>query len=261
MLYKSERTTSIVDQGPFVVHVNMPGRDVPGHGDYGYAALVAVAESFMAPDTHIGMHPHVQDEIISYVPHGVMRHGDRVTGHLVTDPEHLMVMNAGRGFWHEERTLANDPPLRMLQIFVRPRDVNLEPMIQHGRLEPPVANAWRHLVGPEGGDAPFFVRNNVHLHDIRLDEGAAARLPEIAGWSAYVYVYSGRVEAAGQSFGAGETGLAIAPEGLTFTARAPSLLVAFLLDPSARITREGNVGDGGTRALYERERRRAAARR
>jgi hypothetical protein len=38
----------------------------------------------------------------------------------------------------------------------------------------------------------------------------------------------------------------------------PALVVALLLDPQARITRAGNVGDGGTRALYERERRRAA---
>jgi redox-sensitive bicupin YhaK (pirin superfamily) len=172
-----------------------------------------------------------------------------------------MVMNSGRGFWHEERTLATDPPLRMLQIFVRPHTINLEPGIQQGPLAPPVANAWRRLVGPEGGGAPFFVRNNLHLYDVRLEEGASARVPEIAGWNAYVYVYSGRVEAEGRSFAEGESGLAIGPDGLTFTAKAPSLLVAFLLDPEARITREGNVGDGGTRALYEMERRRAAARR
>jgi redox-sensitive bicupin YhaK (pirin superfamily) len=49
-----------------------------------------------------------------------MRHNDRSTGKLITGPNHLMVMNAGRSFGHEERTLAGDPPLRMLQIFVRP---------------------------------------------------------------------------------------------------------------------------------------------
>jgi len=261
MLHKSSRTTSIIDQGPFVVHVNMPGRNVPGHEDYGYAALVAVAESYMAPDTYIGMHPHVQDEIISWVPDGVMRHDDRLRGKLVTDADHLMVMNAGRGFWHEERTLATDPPLRMLQIFVRPHTADLEPGIQHGPLDAAHPNTWRHLVGPEGGDASFFVRNQVNLFDIRLDEGASARLPEIPGWSAYVYVYSGLVEVDGQTFGEGESGLDPAPNGLVLTAKAPSLVVAFLLDPEAKITREGNVGDGGTRALDAIERRRAASRR
>jgi redox-sensitive bicupin YhaK (pirin superfamily) len=259
LLHKSTRTTAIIDQGPFVVHVNMPGRNAPGHDDYGYGPLVAVAESYMAPDTYIGMHAHVQDEIISYVPQGVMRHGDLVRGKLITDRDHLMVMNAGRGFWHEERTLAGDPPLRMLQIFVRPHTVNLEPGIQHGRLEPPIANAWRHLVGPEGGEARFFVRNDVHLFDIRLDEGASARVPAIPGWSAYFYVYSGLLEADGETFVEGESGLAIEADGLTIAAKAPALLVAFLIDPKARITTEGNVGDGGTRALDAMLRKRRGA--
>ena len=249
MLHKATRTKAIIDQGAFVVHVNMPGRNVPGHDDYGYAALVAVAESYMAPDTLVGMHRHVQDEIVSWVPEGVMRHDDRVRGKLITDSDHLMVMNSGRGFWHEERTLATDPPLRMLQIFVRPHTVNLEPGIQHGRLEAPTANAWRHLVGPEGGDAPFFVRNNVHLHDIRLEAGASARVPVVAGWSVYFYDYSGLVEAEGRTFGEGESGLETEADTLTLTAKTPSLVVAFLIDPDARITREGNVGDGGARAL------------
>jgi redox-sensitive bicupin YhaK (pirin superfamily) len=259
MLYKSARTSAILDQGKFVVHVNMPGRNAPGHGDYGYAALAAVAESFMAPDTWIGMHEHVQDEIISYVPHG-MRHDDRASGKLITDPDHLLVMNAGRSFWHEERTLARDPPLRMLQIFVRPHTINLEPVIQHGRLEAPRANAWRRLVGPEGGGAPFYVRNNIYLDDVRLNTGAQVKLPAISGWSAYFYVYSGAVETLGQSFGEGESGLATDPVDLAITARAPSLVVAFVIDPAARVTREGTIGDGGTRRIYEMEKRRAAAR-
>ena len=138
---------------------------------------------------------------------------------------------------------------------MRPRAVNLEPGIQHGSLEAPTANAWRHLVGPEGGDAPFFVRNEVHLFDIALEAGASARLPVLAGWSVYFYVYSGLVESEGQTFGEGESGLAVEAEALTLVAGAPSSLVAFLIDPHAKITREGNVGDGGTRALDARLRR------
>jgi redox-sensitive bicupin YhaK (pirin superfamily) len=76
----------------------MPGSDIPGHPDHGHGPLALIAESFMAPDTWISMHEHVQDEIISYVPHGVMRHSDRATGKPITDPDHLMVMNAGRSF-------------------------------------------------------------------------------------------------------------------------------------------------------------------
>lgn len=69
-----------------------------------------------------------------------------------------MVMNSERGFCHEERILPDDPPLRMLQIFVRPHSLNLEPNIQHGAIPDFTANEWRHLFGPEGTDAPFYRR-------------------------------------------------------------------------------------------------------
>jgi quercetin 2,3-dioxygenase len=71
----------------------------------------------------------------------------------------------------------------VLQIFVRPNAADLEPGIQHGEISEAPANQWRYLFGPEGSDAPFFVRNDVHFHDIRLDEGALVEMPEVpAGW-------------------------------------------------------------------------------
>ncbi len=110
---------------------------------------------------------------------------------MITDSDHLLVMNSGRGFWHEERTLADDPPLRMLQIFVRPHSLDLEPTIQHGPIPEPTTNEWRSLFGPEGSDAPFSVRNEVEFYDIRLEDGASARLPDITGWDGYFYVFEG----------------------------------------------------------------------
>jgi redox-sensitive bicupin YhaK (pirin superfamily) len=51
---------------------------------------------------------HRNDEIISWVPDGVMRHNDKATGLLLTDSKHLIVKNAGRSFWHSEETLSSD---------------------------------------------------------------------------------------------------------------------------------------------------------
>ncbi len=246
-VYRGERTAWTVDQGPFVIKINAPGRLIPGHGDHGYGPLALIAESFLEPGTWIRLHPHTNDEIISYVPDGVMRH-DEPEGHpLVTDPEHLMIMNAGSGFWHEERTLDEDPPLRMLQIFVRPHALDLEPEIQHGPIPPLVPNQWRHLVRPEGTDeaaTPFTVRNDVHLFDICLDAGATADLPAIPGWDVYLYVFTGAVLVADTALGEAETALLTggAATGQVVTASEPTLLVAFLIDPAATVTRAGTAG-------------------
>lgn len=247
-IHRSDGPQRVIDQGKFVIHTHFPGMLLlPNPTDHGHYGLAAVAESFMAPDTWIPLHEHRNDEIISYIPSaGVMRHDDRTVGELVADPNHLMVMNAGRSFWHEERTLASDPPLRMLQIFVRPHTVDLEPGIQHGSIPTPVVGEWRHLFGPkgetDGAAAPFTVRNDVHLYDVRLGEGDTTALPEIAGWHTFFHVFEGEVTVDGESFTQSQSGLITEPGGQTVTATQPTTLVAFLIDPAATVTKVGTVG-------------------
>ncbi len=241
-LHKAPRSSVAQTQGAFRTRFNFPGRAVPNHDDHGYGPLATVVESFMDPGTLISMHQHRNEEIISWVPAGVMRHDDREGNQLVTDPEHLLVMNAGREFWHEERTEKNDPPLRMLQIFVRPHSLDLPPGIQHEPIPEPATNEWRLLFGPEGGDAPLFVRNDVRFYDIRLDSGASVSLPSVPDWDAYFYVFEGAVEADDVPVEQTESGLSTEPDGVRLTATEDSLLVAFLVNPDADVTRQGTIG-------------------
>lgn len=241
-IYRSEGRHGAVDQGKFVIHFHFPGYLLPEPTDHGHFGLAAVAESFLAPDTWIPLHEHRNDEIISYVPEGVMRHADQTVGELVADPDHLMVMNAGRSFWHEERTLPSDPPLRMLQIFVRPHTTDLEPGIQHGPIPAPVVGTWRHLFGPEGSGAPFTVRNDVNFYDIRLEDGDTTTLPAIAGWDTFFHVFSGEVLVDGKPFAQAQSGLSAGPGGQSVTANGPALLVVFLIDPASTVTKVGTVG-------------------
>jgi Pirin-related protein len=174
-VHTAGRTPYTQDQGGFRIHFNFPGLAVPEHEDHGYGPLATVVESFLDPGTHIGMHPHRDEEIISWVPAGVMRHEDQTGTELELDASTLMVMGAGRQFWHAERTLRSDPPLRMLQIFVRPPALGLEPQIDHATLPAVQPDRWRHLFGPTGGDAPVSVRNAVDCYDCRLTRGRRRR--------------------------------------------------------------------------------------
>ncbi|PDS66067.1 pilus assembly protein [Rhizobium anhuiense] len=243
MLLKGERTFVVRDAGGFVAHVNMPGWLTPKPTDHGHGPLAMIVESILDPGRLIAMHEHRNDEIISWVPEGVMRHDDKAAGRLVIDRDHLMVMNAGASFWHSEETLASDPPLRMLQILIRPRAIDLEPKVQHGPVPVAAANTWRHLVGPEAEGAPFYVRSTIDVFDMRLDAGARVEFPRKQGRDLYFYVFSGCVVADKQTFAEGEQGLHLLDDKLEVEAQSASMLVAFLLDPNAAITRQGNVGD------------------
>src|SRR5688572_6193200 len=148
MLLKARNSGFVRDDGGFVIRPNMPGWLRPIPNDHGHGPLAMVVESFMSPGRLIAMHEHKNDEIISWVPEGIMRHNDRTSGPLIIDRDHLIVMNAGSSFWHSDETLPTDPPLRMLQILVRPRAVDLETRIQHGPIAAAAPNTWRHLFGP-----------------------------------------------------------------------------------------------------------------
>ncbi|GLR55793.1 pirin family protein [Rhizobium indigoferae] len=243
MLLKGERTFVVRNMGGFVAHINMPGWLKPKPTDHGQGPLAMVVESILDPGRLIAMHEHSNDEIISWVPEGVMRHDDKAAGRQVIDRDHLMVMNAGKSFWHSEETLASDPPLRMLQILVRPYAVDLEPKIQYGPMPAAAANAWRHLVGPEGEGAPFYVRSAIDVFDMRLDAGVRVEFPQKQGRDLYFYIFSGSIVVDQQTFAEGEQGLHLSDDKLELEAQSASTLVAFLLDPNASITRQGTVGD------------------
>jgi redox-sensitive bicupin YhaK (pirin superfamily) len=241
-IYTAPRTDISQNQGKFRIHFNFPGRAVPDHNDHGYGPLATVVESFMDPGTLIRMHQHRNEEIISWVPESAMRHDDRQGNELVTDPDHLMVMNAGSGFWHAEETLADDPPLRMLQIFVRPHSLNLEPNIQHEPIPDSVAGEWRHLFGPEGTDAPLYARNNVDFYDCRLNAGTTTTLPSRPGWHTYLYAFEGAVKVGNKPVGFTESALVTGGDDIAVTATEDSTIVAFSIQPDAPVTRQGTIG-------------------
>lgn len=243
MLHKAARMPFVQDHGGFVIRPNMPGWLLPWPRDHGHGPLAMVAETLLAPGRLVAMHEHRNDEIISWVPAGIMRHDDLTGRELIVDAEHLMVMNAGRSFSHAEQTLPTDPPLRMLQILVRPRALDLEPMIQHGAIVASQPNSWRHLFGPEGSNAPFFVRSALDFYDIRLGQGTRVAFPELPGRDLYFYVFSGAITAGGKSFSEAEQGLLQGGGALMLEATAPTILVAFLTDPNATMVRAGTIGD------------------
>jgi quercetin 2,3-dioxygenase len=95
--------------------------------------LSRVDHAFLDVGTLVPMDQHRNDEILSYMWRGLMVHEDSTGRRVELTPSRLMMMNAGRGFSHEESTPG--VPVEMLQIFIRPQATDLEPSVQfHERL-------------------------------------------------------------------------------------------------------------------------------
>lgn len=245
MLFRGQPPTDIRtdDEAPgFEFRFHRPGELVPGHGDHGYRALAAAGEVILQPGTTIPMHPQANEEVISWVPDAAVIHEDAGGTLYPVDSGHLAVMNAGAGFEHAERVAADAPPVRMIQFFVRPAALQLEPAFQYGPVDQSSSGQWRELVAPEGEGAPFLVRNNVAMSDITLAPGQEARLPRREGWDTWFFVYEGEVEVDGAMFVASESGMVLQPGNVAVRAVSATRMVAFVIDPGAKVTRAGTIG-------------------
>jgi len=242
MLYRQSRSRHHYKNGPFSIVPNLPGYAIPDRRDHGYGPLARFDDTTLEPGGFVPMHEHRNDEIITYIVDGLVRHADSSGARLVASPSRLLVMNAGKGFWHEEGTRPDDPTLHGLQIFVRPHTVDLQPNIQFREIGSPGLNEWRLLAGPGNTEALSFVRNDVQLYDAHLTRGAEVDLPKRQGWDAFIHSYRGRIDVNGTGLETKESALLVKETGVRVKALEDAIVVAFLINPEAQVTYAGTVG-------------------
>ncbi|MDK4717818.1 pirin family protein [Rhizobium sp. CNPSo 3968] len=220
----------------FGVQILYPGLTLTSD-DTGIGPIGRIDRAQVQPGHLIGMHPHKDDEILTYIRGGEMLHRDTVGNETKLDKTHFMMMNAGHTFQHEE-LMISDRPVRALQIFLRPNAPDLEPMVQfHEFPEEDSVDRWRVIAGPSA--APLKVRSDVRVLDSHLTEGVQLRLPaEETGRNTLLYVYRGKVAITGEVISEGESVFStFAYDDLTAWSEADVLL--FSMDPAAEVYRGG----------------------
>jgi redox-sensitive bicupin YhaK (pirin superfamily) len=232
--------------GGFGIEILYPGA-VFNEGDSGIGAIGRIDHARVTPGTVIRMHPHKDDEILTYLRHGTVLHSDTVGQKEEISNRRLMLMNAGHTFQHEEVVLPVGGVLEGLQIFMRPREADLEPMVQFHEFDSVSSeNVWRLVAGPDG--APLTVRAEVWVQDAQLSAGLGMDLPPVPreNLSRLFYVFAGRVSVAGTTLTDGES-ILLDDGDFGIIAERDSDLLLFTTDPAAPVFRggmfSGNVTD------------------
>jgi redox-sensitive bicupin YhaK (pirin superfamily) len=121
--------------------------------DPAFGPLSVVDHANLDVGTLVHMHEHTNDEILTYLWRGTMVHEDSGGYKVALSPNKLMMMNAGRGFWHEEST--PETPVAALQIFIRPLEADLAAGVQFFDRPAPISTGHWHLIGgPATADDP-----------------------------------------------------------------------------------------------------------
>ncbi len=223
-----------VAQG-FGVEILYPGLTLTAD-DTGIGPIGRIDRAQVQPGHLISMHPHKDDEILTYIRDGEMLHRDTIGNEKKLDKTHFMMMNAGHAFQHEELMLS---PVRALQIFLRPNAPDLEPMVQfHDFVDESSDNDWRLIAGPK--EAPLIVRSDVRVLDTRMTEGSQLGLPTAIGSQTtfLLYVFDGTIDFGDVTITTSESAFTRSLDH-QLTARAGSDVVLFAFDPEAEVFRGG----------------------
>lgn len=197
MITKIENSVKFGKQvGGFGIQILYPGNALPNSIDTGFATIGRIDQAKVTPNTLVPMHPHQNDEILTYIRSGVIKHIDSEGISEVIDNKKLMLMSAGEKFYHEELVLEEGGNVEALQIFIRPEKQNLEPLVHFYNFPTAFSvNQWRKIAGKEE-DYPLQFRSNTWIQDVRLEANKSITLPEfpIENPSLLLYVFDGSVQ-------------------------------------------------------------------
>jgi len=222
------------------IQILYPGMAMHGH-DSGIGSIGRIDHASVHGRQHIGMHPHINDEIFSYFRAGKVEHIDSEGNKDTVGGKHLMLMKAGKRFYHEEYIDGQNEPFEGLQIFIRPGGKDLPPEVIFQDLEQyDSENQWRLLASPSS-DTAFRFSSQTWLYDVKLTAHKTLALPALAekGFTALLYVYQGSVKVNDEIALNKMESLVLKNEIISIQADEDAELVLFLTDENAAIFKDG----------------------
>lgn len=226
-------------KGPISITRVKPG-DILENGskDFAFGPLAIIDHAVMKKRLTIKMHEHINDEILSYLSTGRMYHKDSAGLEVPISPGKLMMMNAGKSFWHEEKVKEDE--VEMLQIFVRPNETDLAADIQFH--DKPLDNReWYLMVGPVGSVAPLSVRQNVYILDAHPKAGEKLEIPHYEGYTPFLYVMDGEISIQDLTIGKQEAVTDLVDPLPKIIANGDSILVLFFADLAAEMSMKETI--------------------
>ncbi len=236
MIHKIEKS-SFQSRGP--IQILYPGLGL-SKNDSGLGSIGRIDHAKILGGGAIPMHPHINDEILSYFRTGKGIHRDSEGFEEIIGKEKLMLMKAGKYFEHEE-TMFSGEPLEGLQIFIRPGKKDLKPEVVFLDLEELHSeNKWRLLASPDAS-TKFQFSSQTWLYDQKLLKGVGCELPILpkAGLSLLLYVFAGQVQINNQFSLGKKDSIVIKDEPIQIQAIEDAELVLFVTDESAEIFKGG----------------------
>jgi redox-sensitive bicupin YhaK (pirin superfamily) len=134
-------------------------------------------------------------EIISIPLEGDLEHKDSMGNIAVIKSGDVQVMSAGTGITHSEYNRNKEKPVKFLQIWVIPKEKNVEPRYDQITLDATGQhNKFQQIVSPNANDDGVWINQDAWFHLGTFDQGYALDYSiKKSGNGVYAFILNGDV--------------------------------------------------------------------
>jgi hypothetical protein len=119
-----------------------------------FGALRVLNDDIIQGGTGFGTHPHANMEIVTIPLSGALEHKDSTGNSGVLYEGDVQIMSAGYGVEHSEFNHHKDTELRLFQIWVLPKEMDIEPRYDQATFtKESRLDKWLTIVSPVKGEA------------------------------------------------------------------------------------------------------------
>ncbi len=156
-----------------------------------FGTLRVFNDDTLSPGAVWPLHPHRDNEVVTYCAEGEFRHEDERGKGGILKKGWVQHTTVGRGMWHSEINNLPDEPMRFIQMWFLPSKHGLEPSVEQKKVEkkdrtnkflPLVSNTHAEALGIVSDAAVFssFLEAGKKINHI-IEEGRGAYLYVLEG--------------------------------------------------------------------------------
>ena len=171
----------------------------------GWGNLRVINEDQVAAGMGFGKHGHRNMEIISYVLSGELAHQDSMGNVKSIPPRDVQRMSAGTGVMHSEFNHAKDQTTHLLQIWIEPNILEIEPSYEQKTI--PLTDKQGKLclvASPNGKDGSVSISADAKVYAGLFDGPQSAELELDPKRKAYAHLVQGSLTINGQTLTSGD---------------------------------------------------------
>ncbi len=156
-----------------------------------FGTLRVFNDDTLSPGAVWPLHPHRENEVVTYVVDGEFRHADQRGKGGILKKGWVQHTTIGKGMWHSEINNLPDKPMRFIQMWFLPWVPDSEPSVEQMPAEKEQRiNKFLPLVSNNVPSA-LKIKSDAEVYSCFLEKGKVVAQTVKVGWGCYLYVLEG----------------------------------------------------------------------